>query len=125
MINIANTNKAYSEVYSFLNTLGDEYISKIPNKIYLVIEENRDKTYNPEYLIDQEVTTKTFSKEALALIAALNLQYFCEDKEVKKKLNESYLRNTEIEKEKYSVDNLFIKKEEVKIQRGKNTKKRS
>ena len=33
MINIANTSRAYSEVYSFLNTLGEKYISKVPRKI--------------------------------------------------------------------------------------------
>jgi len=112
MINIANTSRAYSEVYSFLNTLGEQYISKVPSKIYSVIEDFRDKTYNPQYSINQEVTTNTFSKEALALIAALNLQYFCKDGNVKQELKTTYFKNAEIEKERYNPDNIFVKKEE-------------
>ena len=81
MINVANTNRAYSEVYSFLNTLGEKYISKVPRKIYSVIEEFRDKTYNPQYSINQEVTTNTFSKEALALIELKNYECSLWDKE--------------------------------------------
>lgn len=112
MINVANTSKAYSEVYSFLNTLGVEYISKIPNNIYTIIEEFRDKEFHPQYSIDQKVTSDTFSKEALALIAALNLQYFCKNTEEKRELKMAYLKNTEIEREKYNTDNIFKKKQE-------------
>jgi len=107
MINISNTPKAYSEVYSFLNVLGEKYILKIPQSVYSIIEEKRDKSYNPTYLIDQEVTDKTFSQEALALIAALNLQYFCKDENVKKQLKQKYIENTKKEEEKYSYDNIF------------------
>lgn len=118
MINVANTNRAYSEVYSFLNTLGEKYISKVPRRIYSVIEEFRDKTYNPQYSINQEVTTNTFSKEALALIAALNLQYFCKDENVKRELKTTYLKNTEIERERYNPDNIFVKKvENIKLEK--------
>lgn len=122
MINVVNTNKAYSEVYSFLNTLGEKYISKVPKKIYSVIEEFRDKTYNPQYSINQEVTTNTFSKEALALIVALNLQYFCKDEKEKEELKTTYLKNTEIEREReserYNPDNIFIKKvENIKLEK--------
>lgn len=113
MINVANINKAYSEVYCFLNTLGIEYISKIPDNIYSAIEKSRDVTYNPSYDINQEVTGNTFSKEALALIAALNLQYFCENEEEKRRLKEIYLKNTQEEMEKYSTDNVFRKKQET------------
>ena len=81
MINVANTSKAYSEVYSFLNTLGVEYISKIPNNIYTIIEEFRDKEFHPQYSIDQKVTSDTFSKEALALIELKNYDCILWDKE--------------------------------------------
>ena len=116
MINIANNTKAYSEVYSFLNALGEEYINKIPKSVYSIIRDNRDKSYNPTYSKDQNVEKNLFSKEALALIAALNLQYFCTDEIQKKELKSIYLKNDEIEKEKYNPDNIFknnqIKKEE-------------
>ena len=107
MINIANTSRAYSEVYEFINTLGDEYKSKVPKKIYLTIQDNRDKNYIPRYDKNQNVDNNTFSKEAIALISALNLQYWCNDIREKERLKKVYLRNTKIEEEKYSYDNLF------------------
>ena len=39
--------------------------------------------YNPEYKVNQKMTNDVISKEALALIAALNLQYWCEDEKEK------------------------------------------
>ncbi len=121
MINVANKAKAYSEVYSFLNVLGISYISKIPKAVYMIIEEKRDKEYNPIYSINQEVTEETFSKEALALIAALNLQYFCKDEKIKKELKQKYLENAEKEKQKYDYDNIFRNnKESSKIEEVQN-----
>lgn len=107
MINIANTSRAYSEVYEFINTLEDEYKSKVPRKIYLIIQDNRDKNYVPKYDKNQNVDNNTFSKEAIALISALNLQYWCNDVREKERLKKVYLKNSKIEQEKYSYDNLF------------------
>lgn len=107
MVNIANTSKAYSEVYEFINSLGNEYKSKLPKKIYSTIQDNRDKNYIPKYKTNQSVDNNTFSKEALALISALNLQYWCEDVEEKERLKKVYRKNQEFENEKYSYDNLF------------------
>ena len=39
----------YSEVYSVLNILGEKYINALPEKLYVLIEENRDKSYNPTF----------------------------------------------------------------------------
>ena len=47
------------------------------------------------------------SQEALSLIAALNLQYWCKDENEKIKLKQTYIENTKKEDEKYSYDNLF------------------
>lgn len=107
MINIANTSRAYSEVYEFINSLGNEYKNKLPKKIYLTIQDNRDKNYIPKYEINQSVDNNTFSKEALALISALNLQYWCEDAEEKERLKKVYTENQKLENEKYSYENLF------------------
>lgn len=107
MINIANTSRAYSEVYEFINSLGNEYKNKLPKKIYLTIQENRDKNYIPKYETNQSVDSNTFSKEALALISALNLQYWCEDAEEKERLKKVYTENQKLENEKYSYEKLF------------------
>lgn len=112
MVSTISIPKAYSEVYSFLNTLGSEYIKKIPEKIYNTIKDNRDKEYNPIYKKDQSLKEGMLSIEALSLIAALNLQYWCNNDEEKRELKEKYLDNTIKEQEKYSYDNLFKNKKE-------------
>ena len=83
MINSAKIPRAYSEVYSFLNVLGNYYINKIPDAIYDTIKENRDKSYTPIYDKNENITQNSISQEGLALISALNLQYWCNDEEEK------------------------------------------
>lgn len=114
MINLAQIPRAYSEVYSFLNALGNNYISKIPNTLYNTIKENRDKSYSPIYYSNENIHKYNISQEGLALISAINLQYWCDSKEQKLALKEAYINNDTIEKEKYSYDNLF-KKEDSKL----------
>lgn len=124
MINIANTSKVYSEVYEFINSLGNEYKNKLPKRIYLTIQNNRDKNYIPKYETNQSVASNTFSKEALALISALNLQYWCEDAEEKERLKKVYTENQKLENEKYSYENLFknnkMEKQVQKEQQSEN-----
>ena len=107
MINTMKTPQAYAEVYCFINSLGDKYKSKIPISVYNVIESNRDKNYNIEINANQEISQGMLSHEALALISALNLQYWCTSEEEKNELKQKYKENNEKEKEKYSYDNLF------------------
>ena len=113
MINIVKIPRAYSEVYSFINTLGMEYIEKIPNKIYNTIKDNRDKEYNPVFKKEQTLKEGLLSHEALCLLSALNLQYWCNDNEEKNLLKQKYIENTKKEQEKYSYDNLFKNKSKI------------
>lgn len=115
MINTANMSRAYSEVYALLEVSGDEYKRKLPEKIYSAIRDNRDISYNPEYRANQEITANNISKEALALIAALNFQYWCEDEEEKARLKQKYVENGKKEQEQYSYENLFKKEEKKEI----------
>ncbi len=110
MIRTVNISKAYSEVYAFINALGNDYIEKIPIRIYNEIKNNRDPNYNPKFDSNQTIKPGDISQEALALISALNLQYWCTDQEEKNKLKRTYLENTKKENEKYSYDNLFKNK---------------
>ena len=88
MINSAKISRAYSEVYSFLNALENYYISKIPDAIYDTIKENRDKNYNPVFKDNEIIKKNDISQEGLSLIAAINLQYWCNNPEEKLKLKE-------------------------------------
>lgn len=116
MINSKQLPKAYSEVYSFINALGDSYIAQIPTSIYNTIKENRDINYNPKFEASQTITKGMISQEALSLIAALNLQYWCKDENEKIKLKQTYIENTKKEDEKYSYDNLFKHKKNETIE---------
>lgn len=107
MINVANTSRAYSEVYEFIKVLGNEYKNKLPSEVYLIIQDYRDKNYNPVYEINQNIDSNIFSKEAISLICALNLQYWCEDEREKERLKNVYIKNQKIEDEKYCYENLM------------------
>ena len=113
MVSTVKIPRAYSEVYSFINTLGNEYIEKIPNKIYYTIRDNRDKEYNQIYKKEQTLKEGVLSHEALCLLSALNLQYWCNDNEEKNLLKQKYIENTKKEQEKYSYDNLFKNKSKI------------
>ena len=100
MINYSILPKAYSEVYAFIEALGIDYKRKIPKKVYNNIDKLRDKNYNPKYHKDQSLSLDIISKEALALIAALNLKYWCYNEEKRNELKKQYVENYKKEQEK-------------------------
>ena len=115
MVNVKEMSKAYTEVYLFLEILGDEYKNMISTRVYDYIVDGRDKLYNPDI---QE--GNNLSKEALALIAALNLQYWCEDDKEREELKEIYYDNYIIElqgQEDNSLEDLF-KTSKLKNEQG-------
>lgn len=91
---------AYSEVYIFLNMLGKSYIEKISNTVYETIKNNRDLSYKPNIQVVNGNLNYEFSREALALISALNLQYFCNSKLEKQKYMKIYIENEKQEQER-------------------------
>ena len=46
------TKEIYSEVYQVLNLLGNEYIDKLPNRLFNLLKEKRNVNYNPQYTED-------------------------------------------------------------------------
>lgn len=122
MLNFSKEKIAYSEVYAFINALGDEYKNKIPEKIYRNIENNRELSYKPVYSRDKALQKGEITREALALIAALNLQYWCKDENTRNELKRKYIENGKLEDEKYN--NIF-KKEEQNINEFKEIQKQA
>lgn len=100
----------YSEVYEILNILGEEYINRLPKKLYNLIENERNRKSIIEFDINQPPFKQNISDKASAIIAYLNLQYWCTEEE-RKKLIEQYIRNDEQYnqelKRKYNSDDLF------------------
>ena len=121
MIDVKSEARAYSEVYVFINALGDDYKNTISPKLYETIEKHRDLSYTPDFDLSQDITTETFSKEALALIAALNLKFWCKDQDERNRLMRQYQANNEIVKrkeEKEAYDHMFrdLKKEKMEAE---------
>lgn len=100
----------YSEVYGILKSLGKTYINLIPKKLYKIIEEERDKDYNPTYNIDMPLAEQKVSKKAAALICMLHYNYWCTSYEEKEKINEILKYNTKCNRENYfEFEKKFIK----------------
>ncbi len=93
VVNVANFPRAYAEAYAFINALGDTYIRKIPTSMYHTIEKNRDIHYHPKFEANQTMTEGMISKEGIALIAALYLEYWSEDEAQKTQLKQIYASN--------------------------------
>lgn len=115
MINLAKIPRAYSEVYSLINALGESYINKVPNTIYNIIKNERDVNYNPKYEDNKTISNQDISYEGLALISAINLQYWCVNQKEKDELKQIYVNNTKLKNEKFGYDNLFKKPMQEKI----------
>ena len=106
-----NVSQIYSEVYQILNLLGDEYISKLPNKLSTMLKEKRDLNYNPEYTDEIPIYEQNVKKETMAIIVLLYLNYWCKDenekqvvKNILQKNEEEYQANL---REKYNPDKIF------------------
>ena len=76
----------YSEVNSILNSLGEEYISKIPKDIYDIVITLKDDEYNPKLDIHKSLKNQNVSKEAVAMICNFHIRYWCEDVEERKRI---------------------------------------
>jgi len=86
----------YSEVYAVLLALGDESVSKIPEEVFEVIKDMSDEALMPKIDENKGIDEQGLSKDGMALLAALNLNYWCETEEEKKEFEE-YLKANEQE----------------------------
>ena len=119
------TKEVYSEVNSFLNLLLEEDRIKIPLKLRKLINDERLKDYNPQYSFEKPIDEQEISDEALAMIALLHINYWCNDNEEKERIN-NILKNNEDKyqaelREKYNPDNLFKKQKSEKLNLENNT----
>lgn len=119
-----NTRQAYSEIDEFLELLSDEQKKKIPKKIRERFKEEKDHNYKKGINPKVPIKDQNLKEETLAIIALLNLQYWCEDEDEKQRLKEIYARNEikyqEQLRKQFNPEELFkkktqtIKKEQIK-----------
>ena len=114
-----STRQAYSELYGVLEYLDEETRNKVPLKLREFFKNEKDNEYYHNMDFVTLLNKHTLKRETLALIALLNLQYWCDDEKEKKRLWNVYNSNEEkyqkIIQEKYSVENLFNNKKDEDI----------
>ena len=106
-----NTRQAYTEIDNFIELLDEYNRNKVPKKLREFFKREKDNTYTK--IIDPNIPIKeqNLKEETLALIAMLNLQYWCEDEEEKRRLKKIYsdneIKHQQKLREKYNPDNIF------------------
>ncbi|MBO5348498.1 MAG: hypothetical protein J6A89_01570 [Clostridia bacterium] len=107
--------KAYTEVLEILKHIPQDEYERIPKNEIQFYENNCDKNY--KYIYDESLNVKdqTISKEANAVIIAIYMNYFANEKQ-KSIISEILKQNSvEVEKEKnqkYDVNSIFKSKQE-------------
>ena len=88
-----NTRQAYTELDNFIELLDEHYRNKVPEKLREFFKKEKDNNYIK--VIDPNIPIKeqNLKEETLALIAVLNLQYWCEDEDEKRRLKKIYYDN--------------------------------
>ncbi len=108
------TQEMYSEVYSILNLLGENYIKKLPVSLFNMIKEEKRQDYNPKYDSKINLEQQNIKRETLSMIALFHLNYWCNSDEEKNELKTLFKTNEEKHqaeiREKYNPDNLFKKR---------------
>ena len=112
-----NLTKAYAEVLLILSYMEQKYADMIPKKLLELFNEEKDKNYQPNINPNISLAEQNLQRKTLALLAMLNLNYWCKDESEKQEMLKMYAENdNKIEaelRERYNPENLFKKKEKV------------
>lgn len=111
------TRQAYSEIDEFIGLLTLAEQNEIPKKLRDFFKEQKDKEYVKNINPNIPIKDQNLLEETLALIAMLNLQYWCKDENEKERLKNIYSENErkyqEELRKKYNPDNLFKNKQKT------------
>ena len=112
-----NTRQAYSEVDEFLELISNEHREKIPQKLRKFLKEHKDTNYIKGINPNVPIKNQELKEETLGIIALLNLKYWCEDENEKKRLKEIYDKNEKMYQEQlqaqFNPNEIFKKKEPI------------
>ena len=104
---------AYKQLITILNNMEPEYKEKIPKKLMKLFEENSAEDYEFNLDLTRPLQEQELNSKTLALLAMLNLNYWCETEEEKQELIKHYTENErkyqEELRKKYNTDNIFQK----------------
>lgn len=106
--------KAYAEVDVILSYMKNTYVEKIPKKMRELFKNEKLQGYEPNINPKIPLDEQNLQRKTYAILAMLNLNYWCKDENEKKELIAIYAENDkkrEAElREKYNPDNLFKNK---------------
>ena len=89
------------EVDEILNHLSEEYLLKIPREIRELIKMNKDQHYNWKYDETKELKDQDVSRDTIAILSYLNMEYLMND-EQKKLMQEIHILNEQSAKKHYT-----------------------
>lgn len=110
---------AYAELESILNWLGEEYTSKIPNKILRTIKQEKKFAYRPELDFSKPLESQV-RQETKNMIAYLTCTYWLKDENEKAQIQEAIKENQRKIKEQKRLERQKEIEMKAKIA-GKNT----
>lgn len=107
------TRHAYSEIDEFLGLLDEKKRNEVPAKLRELFKTEKDENYRKGINTNIPIKEQNLKKETLAIIALLNLQYWCKDETEKERLKQVYVDNENRYQEKlieqYNPNNIFKK----------------
>lgn len=125
-----NTRQAYSEVDEFLDVISAWNRNKVPEHLREFFSKEKDENYIKGINPNIPIKNQGLKEETLAIIAWLNLEYWCHDENEKQRLREIYEKNEERYKELLQVafcpEEIFTQKqtekENIPIVKNKESK---
>ena len=107
--------RAYSEVDEILSFMEIEYVERVPKKLRELFKNEKLKDYIPNINKSIPLNEQNLERKTYAILAMLDLHYWCNSEEEKKELLKAYSNNDKKRQkelqEKYNPDNLFKDKE--------------
>ena len=111
--------EAFTEVNEIIKMMPDELVNKIPSKFREMLEDERDKEYNPN--IQEPLKKCKLKNETIIILGLIYRDFLCSPDE-KRRLQEKDARELQevqrtIEEEirkKYNPDDIFKNKREIK-----------
>ena len=119
--------KEYTEILEILKYMEEKDKNKIPKELIQIFQENKDDNYEFRINPAKDLKEQPLMEETLALIAMLNLNYWCDTPEEKQKWMKIYSDNEKKHQEelrkKYNPEDIFknkkVNKEKVEFEETK------
>lgn len=110
--------KAYTEVLELLKHIPNEEYNRIPETEIQFYENNCDKNYKFIYDETVELKDQKISKEANAVIIAMYMNYFANEKQkeiIDEVLKQNSINQEKEKKENYNTENIFKEKNQENL----------